>query len=51
MDFPRFPLLSLSLSIHPYYPSLPAVLNDTLYPHRTDVNKFLLVDQYWHVHV
>ena len=40
-----------TLSIHPYYPSLPAGLpNYTLCPHRANVNKFLLVGQHWHVH-
>ena len=44
--------LTLSLSIRPYCPSLPAGLsNYSLYPHRTDINKFLLMGQYWHVHV
>ena len=40
------PPLSLFLYIRPYHPSLPVSLsNYTLYPHSTDVNKFLLIGQ------
>ena len=52
-DFPDSLSLSLSiyLSICSYHPSLPAGLPDyILYPHRAVVDKFLLVDQYCHVH-
>ena len=48
MDFPD----SLSLSIHPNHPLLPAVFPYyILCPHRADTDKFLLVGQNWHVHV
>ena len=41
----------LSLTIHPYHPSLLIVLfSCILCPHRTDVYKSLLVGQHWHVH-
>ena len=44
--------LTLSLSIRPYHPLLLAgSLNDVLYPHRSVVNKFLLVSQHWHIDV
>ena len=44
--------ISQALSIHLYHPLLPAGLpNYILCPHRTYVDKFLLVDQQWHVHV
>ena len=43
---------SLSLFIGCYHQSLPAGLPDyILYPHRPDVDKFLLVCQHLHVHV
>ena len=43
---------SLSLSVHPYHPSLPEDLpNFILRPHRLVVGKFLLVGQHGHDHV
>ena len=47
-----FHWLSLSLSLCPYHPSLPASpLNYIQCPHRCDVNKFFLVGQHWHVYL
>ena len=42
--------LTLSLTIHPYHPSLVAgLLGYILCPYRADVTKSLLVGQHWHV--
>ena len=47
-----FSWFSLSLSTRSYNSSSLAVLpNSILCPPRDDVNKFLLVDQHWHVYV
>ena len=43
--------LSFSLSIRPYHPSLLGGLPNYICVHTADVNKFLLIDQYWLVHV
>ena len=48
----RFPKLSFSLAIHPYYPSLPPGLLDyILHSYRAVLGKFLFVGQHWHIHV
>ena len=44
--------ISLSLSIHPYQPSLQTGPSTYIQcPLRADVKKFLLLDKHWYVHV
>ena len=44
--------LTLTLSINPYHPLvLAGLLNYILCLHRANVDKFLLVSEYCHVHV
>ena len=44
--------IGFPLPICPYHPSLSACLPDYIFcPHRAVVCKFLLVGQYWHIHV
>ena len=45
MDFPD------SSSLHPFIPATYRSLQVFLYPHRTVVDKFLLVGKHWHVHL